>query len=257
MYNRQKQIVIVILLMAFATLGGILSIQRENLLSKVGILSDKYVGEYNSDYIQWEYRMIDQNPEYEDIKILIDISEKSLYLVNGNQLLKRYPVATGKQNTPTPLGSWKVTNKAKWGGGFGTRWMGINVPWGKFGIHGTNKPNSIGYNASAGCVRMRNQDVEDLYKYVKHETPVVIVNGVFGPFGYGIRTIKPGDMGADVLEIQRRLRAYGYYDMDYLDGKYGYYMEQALYKFQQEHNILKNPQIDLQTYEALGVIIMD
>jgi hypothetical protein len=256
-YNRPIKIVAAILLIGIAFLGSMLIIQRQNLITKVGTESDKYVGEYYNEYIQWENRMINENPEYEDIKILIDISEKSLYLINGSQLLKRYPVATGKQETPSPLGSWKISNKAKWGGGFGTRWMGMNVPWGKFGIHGTNKPNSIGYNASAGCIRMRNSDVEDLYKHVKHGTPVAIVNGAMGPFGYGIRTIKPGDMGADVMEIQRRLRAFGYYNTDYLDGKYGPYMEQALYAFQRENNIPQTPHIDWQTYKALGVIMME
>ncbi len=209
------------------------------------------------EYIAWEHKMITDNPEYEDIRILIDISEKRLYLMNGNDLVKIYPVATGKLDTPTPIGTWKVVHKAKWGGGFGTRWMGLNVPWGTYGIHGTNKPNSIGSNASAGCVRMNNTDVEDLYKYVKHNTTVVIINGMFGPFGYGLQTIYPGDFGADVLEIQNRLRAYGYYDVEHLDGKYGPHMEQALYQFQKDHNIPKNPHIEYDTYKALGVVLMD
>ncbi|MEW8985790.1 MAG: L,D-transpeptidase family protein, partial [Bacillus sp. (in: firmicutes)] len=160
-------------------------------------------------------------------------------------------------DTPTPLGTWKVISKAKWGGGFGTRWMGLNVPWGTYGIHGTNRPDSIGNNASAGCIRMNNKDVEDLYKYVKHNTPVAIVNGLFGPFGYGLQTIYPGDIGADVMEVQSRLRAYGYYNVEYLDGEYGPHMEQALYEFQKDHNITKDPYIREETYKALGIVIMD
>ena len=209
------------------------------------------------EYIAWENKMINENPEYEELKVLIDISEKRLYLINGNELIKKYPIASGKLSTPTPIGTWKIINKAKWGGGFGTRWMGINVPWGTFGIHGTNKPNSIGSNASAGCIRMNNKDVEDLYKYVKHNTSVTIINGIFGPFGYGLRTISPGDIGSDVREIQVRLRAYGYYNVEYLDGKYGPHMEQALYDFQKDNNISKNPHIGYETYKALGIVIMD
>ncbi|SDL06389.1 Putative peptidoglycan binding domain-containing protein [Natronincola ferrireducens] len=104
---------------------------------------------------------------------------------------------------------------------------------------------------------MNNRDVEDLYKYVKEGTPVAIVNGLHGPFGYGLKPIKPGDFGADVMEIQRRLRARGYYNFDYLDGKYGPMMEQAVYNFQKDHDIPKNPQIEWETYEALGVILME
>ncbi len=209
------------------------------------------------EYIAWENKMIYENPDYEDLKILIDISVKRLYLINGNELIKKYPIASGKYSTPSPIGTWKVISKAKWGGGFGTRWMGLNVPWGKYGIHGTNKPNSIGYNASAGCIRMNNKDVEDLYTYVKHETPVTIINGIFGPFGYGLRTIKPGDVGADVREVQARLRAYGYYNVDYLDGKYGPHMEQALYNFQKDNNLPKSSHITYKIYKELGIIVMD
>ena len=228
-------------------------------LIKNKVRDDKEVLGYTEyiEYIAWENKMINENPEYEELKVLIDISEKRLYLINGNELIKKYPIASGKLSTPTPIGTWKIINKAKWGGGFGTRWMGINVPWGTFGIHGTNKPNSIGSNASAGCIRMNNKDVEDLYKYVKHNTSVTIINGIFGPFGYGLRTISPGDIGSDVREIQVRLRAYGYYNVEYLDGKYGPHMEQALYDFQKDNNISKNPHIGYETYKALGIVIMD
>lgn len=249
---------ILILVSVFCIIIIFFATKNVNLI-KDKIQTDKEVLGYSEyiEYIAWEHRMIDENPEYDDLKILIDISEKRLYLLNGNDAIKTYAIASGKLDTPTPIGTWKVINKAKWGGGFGTRWMGINVPWGTYGIHGTNKPNSIGSNASAGCVRMNNKDVEDLYKYVKHETPVTIINGIFGPFGYGLRTIKPGDLGSDVREIQTRLRAYGYYDVEHLDGKYGPHMEQALYDFQKDHDIPKNPHITHETYNKLGIIIMD
>lgn len=225
-------------------------------LSRNNILEGEFLGEF-VEYNQWEVKMIKDNPEYENIKILIDISENRLYLLDGNVLLKSYTVATGKPETPTPIGSWKVVSKNGMGGGFGTRWMGLNVPWGQFGIHGTNKPTSIGHNASAGCIRMKNKDVEDLYKYVKHGTPVAIIRGYMGPFGYGVRTIKPGDFGPDVMEIQKRMRALGYYDTDYLDGKYGPFMEMSLYAFQKDNGLPKSVLIDWKTYEALGIIFMD
>jgi len=93
---------------------------------------DKEVLGYSEyiEYIAWERKMIDENPDYEDLKILIDISEKRLYLINGNEIVKKYAIASGKLSTPSPIGTWKVINKAKWGGGFGTGWMGLNVPWG-------------------------------------------------------------------------------------------------------------------------------
>lgn len=209
------------------------------------------------EYMAWENMMLLENPDYKDSKILIDVSEKCLYLINGNELINKYAIATGKSKTPTPLGTWKIVSKSRWGGGFGTRWMGLDVPWGKYGIHGTNKPYSIGSNISGGCIRMNNRDVEDLYKHVKHGTPVAIINGMFGPFGYGLRTLSPGNIGADVMEVQSRLRAYGYLDVEHLDGWYGPDTERALYKFQKDHNLAKDPNIGPETFKALGIVIMD
>ena len=88
-----------------------------------------------------------------------------MFLFNNatKKIDKEYKIAGGKPSTPSPLGTWEITEKEKnWGKGFGTRWMALNVPWGKYGIHGTNKPLSIGGSASLGCIRMHNNDVEDL-----------------------------------------------------------------------------------------------
>ena len=45
---------------------------------------------------------------------------------------------------------------------------------GKYGIHGTNRPSSIGTAASYGCFRMRNEDVLDLFARVPEGTPVIV-----------------------------------------------------------------------------------
>ena len=139
--------------------------------------------------------------------ILIEVDTKTLFLIDNNSqdIIKKYSIATGKPKSPTPLGSYQINNKGKWGEGFGSRWLGLDIPWGKYGIHGTNKPGSIGFNASGGCIRMRNSDVEDLFDRVPVGTRVVITNGYYGPFGYGFRDLRPGARGADVLEVQKRL----------------------------------------------------
>src|SRR5699024_7537121 len=98
-------------------------------------------------YESWE-RSIGINLEDDEVAILIEINEKRLYLIKGQEILKTYTVATGKPGSPTPIGEWTIVQKGAWGGGFGARWMGLDVPWGKYGIHGTNKPGSIGSNAS-------------------------------------------------------------------------------------------------------------
>ena len=52
--------------------------------------------------------------------------------------------------------------------------MGIDVPG--YGIHGTTEPESIGYQATEGCVRMHNSDVEELFTIVPPGTEVIIVD---------------------------------------------------------------------------------
>lgn len=190
--------------------------------------------------------------------ILIEVDKKQLSLIDlsSNKVIKNYGVATGKSNTPTPLGTFKIIEKARWGGGFGSRWMGLDVPWGRYGIHGTNAPGSIGFNASAGCIRMRNTDVEELYNMVEHNTTVTIINGEYGPFSNGFRNLRPGDRGADVLEVQKRLKTKGYYTGS-LDGIYGEGMKQALIQYLKENNIPLTDIVEYSIYEKLDIILMD
>ncbi|WP_366923391.1 L,D-transpeptidase family protein [Metallumcola ferriviriculae] len=109
-------------------------------------------------------------------RIEIDVTHKKLTLFIGEKMFGVYPVAVGKPATPSPIGHWLVKNK--WlhpGGPFGTRWMGLNVPWGSYGIHGTNNPASIGNAVSHGCIRMHNKDVEVIYPLLPIGTAVNVV----------------------------------------------------------------------------------
>lgn len=192
------------------------------------------------------------------LTILVEVDKKQLSLIDreNESVLNTYTIATGKSSSPTPLGSFIATEKAHWGEGFGSRWIGLDVPWGIYGIHGTNQPGSIGANVSAGCVRMRNADIEDLYEKVPINTPVLIINGEFGPFGQGFRVLRPGDRGADVLEVQKRLSKYGYYSSA-LDGIYGESMKKGLIDFLKSRNIPLTDKIENHIYEELGIILMD
>lgn len=99
------------------------------------------------------------------LSITVNIRTKTLSLYRSGRFYKAYPVATGKPTTPTPTGTFTIVNKqVNPGGPFGTRWMGLSKP--HYGIHGTNNPASIGTAASNGCVRMFNNDVEDLFSHV-------------------------------------------------------------------------------------------
>ena len=123
---------------------------------------------YNYDE-QNLYRAISYN-------IIVNVDDKKLNLFKEGKLFKTYPIATGKTTTPTPKGDFKIINKASDPGGpFGARWLGLNVPGGDYGIHGTNNPSSIGKSVSNGCIRTYNRNIIELYNLVHVGTPVKIL----------------------------------------------------------------------------------
>lgn len=108
--------------------------------------------------------------------IVISVGERALGLYEGDRLVRRYPVAIGKPSTPTPVGTHRILEKIMYpGGGLGTRWMAFTYQM--HGIHGTNRPELIGQAVSNGCVRMYNEDVEELYDLVDVGTPVIVIAG--------------------------------------------------------------------------------
>lgn len=111
--------------------------------------------------------------------------------------VKQFPVGLG-QDGSTPRGTWRVATKLKnptyyppRGGQIvaaddpknplGERWIGLQGVSGeavgqlRYGVHGTNEPDTIGKSVSLGCIRMYNEDVEALYQYLveKHSTVTV------------------------------------------------------------------------------------
>ncbi len=155
----------------------------------------------------------------DEIHILIDVNRRTLTVYRGDEFVKRYPVAVGKPETPTPVGEWTIIQKSLgWGGGFGTRWLGLNVPWGIYGIHGTNKPWSISTMASHGCIRMFNRDVEELYPMVKVGTRVRIVGPL--PSFEPRQAYRPNMTGKDVVLFQMLLREADF-SPGFADGRYG------------------------------------
>lgn len=157
----------------------------------------------------WPSRPTGAQGEGYATRIVINVPRRRLYLYVGQRLFHTYPVAVGKPETPTPRGEFEITQKAIWGDGFGTRWMRFSAPWGIYGIHGTNKPWSVGTVASHGCVRMYNHDVEQVFALVRLGTPVIITG--ITPYAAIRRTVDPGDIGEDVVELQRLLRLAGVY----------------------------------------------
>lgn len=195
------------------------------------------------------------NKSQDRLLIVIDVKTRILVLYQNDEEIKRYPVAVGKSETPTPLGEWNVVHKGVgWGSGFGTRWMGLNVPWGIYGIHGTNKPYSIGTYASHGCIRMFNSDVEKLYPMIPLGTPVKIVdNGRIFPENLKPVALKKGSSGQRVVYVQSRLKELGI-ELDRADGRYGNMTELAVRYYQVWHNLEPSGEMDEDTYRSMGMI---
>jgi lipoprotein-anchoring transpeptidase ErfK/SrfK len=112
-------------------------------------------------------------------RVIVSLPERTLSLVENGQVVRVFPVAVGAPHTPTPVGTFTITNRIPnptyyrpgkvIGPGpsnpLGTRWMGLDIKG--YGIHGTDDPESIGYARSLGCVRLRNTDVEQLFELVR------------------------------------------------------------------------------------------
>lgn len=119
--------------------------------------------------------------------ILVYKSQNILILKSNEEIIKTYIVSTGKNNS-SPVGNFKIVNKLinptwfKAGAVvpassseniLGTRWLGFDLAG--YGIHGTTEPQFLGKQVTAGCVRMANPEVEELYTIVPVGTEVAIV----------------------------------------------------------------------------------
>ena len=231
------------------------TLKRGRILFSVAVfvIMSLFFGLIGFEYMdEKELAAIDNQPTTRpagSLNIVINVAKRNLEVYNDNQLYKTYRIAVGKSETPTPIGEWNVVWKDyNWGTGFGTRWMGLNVPWGIYGIHGTNKPWSIGQFASHGCIRMRNKDVEELFEWIPIGTPVRIE-------GRKIRVqrvLKYQTAGADVVLIQMKLKELGYLNAR-ADGIYGNVTAEAVKAFQNDQGLEVTGVVDKVFVEKLGI----
>lgn len=56
-------------------------------------------------------------------KILVDVEESKMYVFENDVCTKTYTCAGGKYSTPSPIGTWTIVSKGKWGEGFGGSWL--------------------------------------------------------------------------------------------------------------------------------------
>ena len=109
---------------------------------------------------------------------MVSIPDRKLAVLEGDRIVRIFETAVGAPKSPSPTGVFQIVNSIAdptWYtkgkivppgkcNPLGTRWLGLSRKG--YGIHGTNRPDSIGRNASHGCIRMRNREVEELFKMV-------------------------------------------------------------------------------------------
>ena len=184
-------------------------------------------------------------------EILVDLNALSLTVLINNQPFRSFPVAIGKVETPSPIGSWIIANKGYWVKGK-TKWLGLSVPYGIYGIHGTNQPWSIGKRASNGCIRMYNQHLDLIYQWIRPGTHVHIIGDPFRDR----RLLKRGLIGSDVYFLQVRLKQLGFFK-NKANGVYDYWTEAAVKRCQQQLNLPITGEISPKEYYRLRLYPTD
>jgi len=133
--------------------------------------------------------------------ILINIPQRMLFVARGNTVEGAFPVAVGRRDWPSPIGTFEVAAKeidptwdvpisiqremARAGHAvlktvlpgpdnpLGDRWLGLNEMG--LGIHGTNQPISVFRVTTHGCIRLHPDDARLLFELVEVGSPVRIV----------------------------------------------------------------------------------
>ena len=122
-----------------------------------------------------------------DISIKVDRSARRLTLRSGGKVLRRFPIAVGRPGNETPLGRFAVTDRLRTGrsdspygccllalSGHQTRlvpgWPGGD----RLAIHGTPNEETVGTEASLGCMRAYKRDIRALMRRVPLGAPVFV-----------------------------------------------------------------------------------
>ena len=119
-------------------------------------------------------------------RLVLSESRHQLTVYDFANLKRTYPVAVGATTTPTPLGTYyitellKPTNPGVYGdyayglSGYSPTLQSFDGYDAEIGLHGTGDPSSIGHSVTHGCVRLNNADIDSLVPMLPLGTPVEI-----------------------------------------------------------------------------------
>ncbi len=146
----------------------------------------------------WAYEQILPLPDASETqnkttRLEVNLNRRRVFVYEGKNLIKSYPIAVGRRNWETPKGKFQVLQllqRPKWinpmtgkaipggapGNPLGNYWIGFwtnGRNW--VGFHGTPNPETVGKAVSHGCLRMYNRDIEELFQLVSLGTPVTVI----------------------------------------------------------------------------------
>ena len=167
-------------------------------------------------------------------KITINLASRILTFWRDGKKVTMYPIAVGAKDAQTPVGKFSVLDmevnpewidpkdtKKKVPSGeenpLGYRWIRF---YGTYGIHGTNRPDSVGSYVSNGCIRLKEENVEELYELTNIGTPVeiayervVIEQTPDGRIAYYIYPDGYNRQKLDVATVKQALAKFGVADL--------------------------------------------
>lgn len=123
------------------------------------------------------------------VNVVVDLDSRVLLYRHGSEVVRMWQVGIGKENHDTPIGEFRIGDKIErpahttkglpYGhpdNPLGSRWLALYRDGRKtsYGIHGTSDPDGVGGEVSLGCIRMRNEEVDDLFEILPRGSRVVI-----------------------------------------------------------------------------------
>ena len=156
-----------------------------------------------------------------NMSLIVDLSERTLFVMSGDEVVRRFPVSVGAEGYSTPAGSYRISHMI-----WNPRWVPPPSAWARdhkpeppgspgnpmgrvkmffrepdLYIHGTYLPSSLGNARSHGCIRMRNIDAVELARIV------MIHGGSDRPAAWYQQAVTVADTSREVrLETPVRLR---------------------------------------------------
>lgn len=132
------------------------------------------------------------SPSYQEVRLVLRLGERRVYVYRGNEPQISYPVAIGREGWETPTGTFQVLEMVQnpgWTNPFtrelvppgpdnplGERWIAFWTDGKDYiGFHGTPNRESVGRAVSHGCIRMFNEHVRQLYDMVAPGTQVIVL----------------------------------------------------------------------------------